>query len=76
MNQIKINKLKYNVSDIVTSGSGKSFFTNELISSYLVLKPRKWIIDVGESYKSICDILDGKYITLSETSSNMDLGKE
>lgn len=48
------------------SGSGKSFFTNEIIMSYLSLGARVWVIDVGRSYKKLCDTLQGDFIEFSD----------
>ncbi|WP_207462143.1 type IV secretion system protein TraC [Azospirillum sp. SYSU D00513] len=44
-----------------SSGSGKSFFTNEIISSYLSVGGAAWAIDVGRSYEKLCDTLDGEF---------------
>jgi len=44
------------------TGSGKSFFTNELILNYLSKGAKVWMIDVGRSYYKLCKILDGEFI--------------
>jgi len=44
------------------TGSGKSFFTNELILNYLSKGARVWVIDVGRSYYKLCRILNGEFI--------------
>lgn len=48
------------------SGNGKSFFGNTLVTSYLALGSKVRIIDVGQSYKKICDALDGQFICITD----------
>lgn len=48
------------------SGSGKSFFTNHLIRSYYEQGTHVVLVDVGHSYKGLCDLLGGYYFTYSE----------
>ncbi len=50
------------------SGSGKSFFANELIISYLSEGAQIWVIDAGKSYKNICEILSGDFLQFDEAS--------
>ncbi|RYY74438.1 MAG: type IV secretion system protein TraC [Gammaproteobacteria bacterium] len=45
-----------------TSGAGKSFFTNEIISSYMSEGAQVWVIDVGYSYKKLCSVFEGDFI--------------
>lgn len=45
-----------------TSGAGKSFFTNEIISSYMSEGAQVWVIDVGYSYKKLCSVFGGDFI--------------
>ncbi|WP_338877301.1 TraG family conjugative transposon ATPase (plasmid) [Spirosoma sp. SC4-14] len=45
------------------SGSGKSFLTNHLLRSYHTHGAHEVIVDVGDSYRGLCAMLDGKYIT-------------
>jgi len=49
------------------SGSGKSFFTNHMVRSYYEQGTHIVLVDVGHSYKGLCDIVDGYYFTYSET---------
>ena len=49
------------------SGSGKSFFTNHLIRSYVEQGSHAVIVDVGHSYRGLCELLGGYYFTYSET---------
>lgn len=50
------------------SGSGKSFFTNHLVRSYYEQGAHVVLVDVGHSYKGLCDLLGGYYFTYSETA--------
>jgi conjugation system TraG family ATPase len=49
------------------SGSGKSFFTNHMLRSYYEQGTHIVLVDVGHSYKGLCDLLNGYYFTYSET---------
>lgn len=50
------------------SGSGKSFFTNHLLRSYAEQGAHVVVVDVGHSYKGLCDLMGGYYFTYSEES--------
>ena len=50
------------------SGSGKSFFTNHLVRSYYEQGAHVVIVDIGHSYKGLCDLVGGYYFTYSEES--------
>jgi conjugation system TraG family ATPase len=50
------------------SGSGKSFFTNHMVRSYYEQGTHIVLVDVGHSYKGLCDMVKGYYFTYSETS--------
>jgi conjugation system TraG family ATPase len=50
------------------SGSGKSFFTNHLVRSYYEHGTHIVLVDVGHSYKGLCDMVKGYYFTYDETS--------
>jgi conjugation system TraG family ATPase len=50
------------------SGSGKSFFTNHMVRSYYELGTHVVLVDVGHSYKGLCDMVKGYYFTYSETN--------
>jgi conjugal transfer ATP-binding protein TraC len=58
----------YNAVVAASSGSGKSFFTNELIASYLSSGARCWILDVGRSYEKLCEALGGQFIAFTDTA--------
>jgi conjugation system TraG family ATPase len=49
------------------SGSGKSFFTNHMVRSYYEQGTHVVLVDVGHSYKGLCDLVGGYYFTYSET---------
>lgn len=48
------------------SGSGKSFFTNHLVRSYHEQGSHIVLVDVGHSYKGLCDLVNGYYFTYNE----------
>jgi len=50
------------------SGSGKSFFTNHMVRSYYEQGTHVVIVDVGHSYKGLCQMVNGYYFTYDEKS--------
>ncbi|WEK21357.1 MAG: TraG family conjugative transposon ATPase [Candidatus Pedobacter colombiensis] len=50
------------------SGSGKSFFTNHMVRSYYEQGTHIVLVDVGHSYKGLCDMVNGYYFTYSEAN--------
>jgi conjugation system TraG family ATPase len=48
------------------SGSGKSFFTNHMVRSYYEQGTHIVLVDVGHSYKGLCDMVHGYYFTYDE----------
>lgn len=48
------------------SGSGKSFFTNHLVRSYYEQGSHIVVVDVGHSYRGLCELVGGYYFTYSE----------
>lgn len=49
-----------------TTGSGKSFtFNNLLMALRVKYRPKVWIIDKGDSYESLCLVLNGNYVRLT-----------
>jgi len=48
------------------SGSGKSFFTNHMVRSYYEQGAHVVLVDVGHSYKGLCDMVNGYYFTYTE----------
>lgn len=49
------------------SGSGKSFFTNHMVRSYYEQGAHIVLVDVGHSYKGLCDLVGGYYFTYDES---------
>ncbi|SCY74198.1 Bacteroides conjugation system ATPase, TraG family [Flavobacterium anhuiense] len=50
------------------SGSGKSFFTNHMVRSYYEQGTHIVLVDVGHSYKGLCDMVGGYYFTYDENN--------
>lgn len=48
------------------SGSGKSFFTNHMVRSYYEQGTHIVLVDVGHSYRGLCDMVKGYYFTYDE----------
>jgi conjugal transfer ATP-binding protein TraC len=46
------------------SGSGKSFLTNLLLLQMLKENPKVYFVDIGGSYKKLCENLSGQYLPL------------
>jgi conjugal transfer ATP-binding protein TraC len=59
----------YNGIVVGTSGSGKSFFLNELTTRLLATGGRVWIIDVGRSYEKLCSLLGGQFIEFTDNAN-------
>lgn len=47
------------------SGSGKSFFTNHLVRSYYEQGTHIVLVDIGHSYKGLCELVGGYYFSYS-----------
>ena len=60
----------YNAAVVGTSGSGKSYFINEIVRNYLGAGAQMWVIDVGRSYQKFCQFIGGQYIEFN-TESNI-----
>ncbi len=50
------------------SGSGKSFFTNHMLRSYYEQGSHIVLVDVGHSYKGLCQLVKGYYFTYDENN--------
>jgi conjugation system TraG family ATPase len=48
------------------SGSGKSFFTNHMVRSYYERGTHIVLVDVGHSYRGLCNMVNGYYFTYDE----------
>lgn len=51
------------------SGSGKSFLANILLMQMLKENPKIFVVDIGGSYKKMCENFDGQYIPLGVESA-------
>ena len=58
----------YNFAVVAVSGSGKSYLMNDIAQNYLACGSLVRIIDVGRSYKYLCDIFGGQFIEFGEKS--------
>ena len=61
----------YNISCCATSGSGKSFLTQEWVCNIYASGGRVFIIDAGHSYRNLCKLLRGTYIDFGD--DNLDI---
>jgi len=52
----------YGVCIAAESGAGKSFATSYMISNYLSIGAKCWVIDAGRSYENICESFDGVFL--------------
>ncbi|MEX0914726.1 MAG: type IV secretion system protein TraC [Wenzhouxiangellaceae bacterium] len=59
-------KGNFNVAVAAASGAGKSFFTQEMVTSLLGTGGRVWVIDSGRSYERLCRLVGGTYLEFSE----------
>ena len=59
----------YNSLIMASSGTGKSFFTQSLVYNYYLMGSFIRIIDIGFSYKKLCNILGGTYLTFGPQSN-------
>src|SRR5204862_6031544 len=50
------------------SGSGKSFFVNFLLTAYISLGADVYLIEVGRSYKNLCQVLGGEHLEFNSAS--------
>ena len=63
----------YNISCCATSGSGKSFLTQEWVCNCLGSGGRVFIIDAGHSYRNLCKLLRGTYIDFGDDDLDIRL---
>ena len=52
----------YNIAVAATSGAGKSFLVQNILSYVLSVKGRCFVIDLGQSYRKFCEIVGGTYL--------------
>lgn len=55
-----------NFNSLVTgsSGAGKSFLNNLILAQFMTQKPIVFVIDIGGSYKKLCEFMNGQYIEI------------
>lgn len=58
----------YNICMLAPSGSGKSFFLQELVQSMLAADVAVFVLDIGGSYKNIGRLLKGELINFDQHS--------
>lgn len=58
----KISGGNYNICIFAPSGGGKSVFLQELAVSLIAQNTRLFILDIGQSFANICDLLGGEII--------------
>lgn len=61
----------YNAIIAAQTGSGKSFITQHIVYSYYTMPEVSniWIIDIGESYKVMCESIGGIYLDFREDAN-------
>jgi conjugal transfer ATP-binding protein TraC len=60
----------YNFLSVGSSGAGKSMFQQALLYSGLAMGEITYVIDLGHSYKHLCELLGGTYIDVSKMPLN------
>ena len=60
----------YNIAVAATSGAGKSFLVQNILSYVLSVKGRCFVIDLGQSYRKFCEIVGGTYLEYSSLRLN------
>lgn len=58
----------YNTCVVAASGSGKSFLTNDIITSYISSGSKCWVIDIGRSYEKLTRAIGGDFVEFGEDS--------
>jgi conjugal transfer ATP-binding protein TraC len=51
------------------SGSGKTFFANQLILDHLESGGQAWVIEIGRGFEKMCNMLGGAHIRMNESST-------
>lgn len=60
----------YNFLTVGSSGAGKSMFQQAQILSGLAMGEMTYVIDLGESYKHLCELVGGTYIDVTNITLN------
>ncbi|MDR1226911.1 MAG: hypothetical protein LBK47_08460 [Prevotellaceae bacterium] len=61
----------WNMNVIGPSGTGKSVFTNYVLSTMYYMDFFFVVIDIGDSYVSLCELLKGKYLRLDAEGKSL-----
>ena len=64
----KLNSGNYNICIFAPSGGGKSVFLQELAVSQMAQNTRMFILDIGQSFANICELLDGEMIKFGKNA--------
>ena len=64
----RISSGNYNVCVFGPSGSGKSVFLQEMATSIMAQNAKVFILDIGQSFKNICELLGGEIIQFGRDS--------
>ena len=65
----RISSGNYNVCVFGPSGSGKSVFLQEIATSMMAQDAKVFILDIGQSFKNICELLSGETIQFGKNSN-------
>lgn len=69
----KFGNTNFNMSVAASSGAGKSVFLQELICSMLTQDVKVFALDIGRSFKNLCDLVGGEYLNFSyDTDLSLD----
>lgn len=60
------SQTNFNAVIAAESGSGKSFLAQLLSANYLASGAQVWTIDVGGSYRNLCELMGGEYIDFGD----------
>ena len=52
----------FNIAVAATSGAGKSFLVQNILSYVLSVQGRCFVVDLGHSYRKFCEIIGGTYL--------------
>lgn len=64
----KIQSGNYNICIFAPSGGGKSVFLQELAVSMMAQNTRMFILDIGQSFANICNLLEGEIIAFGRNA--------
>lgn len=62
----------YNALVTGSSGAGKSFLNNLILLQFMTQKPVVFVIDIGGSYKKLCEFMSGQYIEIAPPKDGED----